>query len=106
MKHVDAIWLRHYLEDAKPTPLLLDVREPWEYDICRIDGSQLLPLGQIPLALAELGLDREIVVICHHGVRSVSAGLLLERAGCTRVINLSGGIHAWAQHVDTRMASY
>jgi rhodanese-related sulfurtransferase len=93
-------------EDGRP--LLLDVREPWELAICRIAGSESVPMGQIPRALSELdrNRDREIVVICHHGIRSFQVARFLEHQGFSRVINLEGGVAAWARDVDPAMPTY
>lgn len=91
---------------AGQQPLLLDVREPWEFDICHIQGSQLLPMRQIPQAIAELDPQQEVVVICHHGIRSLQVAHFLERAGFTQVINLYGGVDLWAQDVDRTMPTY
>ena len=99
-----AEWLREHGHEAQ----LLDVREPWEFELCRIEGSRLLPLGQLPARLGELGLDRSapVVAICHHGIRSRHACRLLEHAGFSDVINLSGGVGAWAEQVDPAMPRY
>jgi rhodanese-related sulfurtransferase len=87
-------------------PFLLDVREPWEFEYCRIDGSMLIPLGQLPQRASELPADREIVVICHHGNRSMhAAGFLQQRYGLN-VTNLQGGVAAWARDVDPAMRQY
>jgi rhodanese-related sulfurtransferase len=96
--------LAAHLQDHQP--LLLDVREPWEFDICRLDGSQLLPMGQIHLQLQQLDPGRETVVICHHGIRSRQVAMFLERQGFSNVINLAGGLDAWAREVDLGMATY
>lgn len=89
-------------------PLLLDVREPWELAICRIEGSESVPMGQIPGALSALdrSRDRDIVVICHHGIRSFQVARFLERQGFSRVINLEGGVAAWARDLDPAMPTY
>ncbi|WP_092030116.1 rhodanese-like domain-containing protein [Marinobacter sp. DSM 26671] len=92
--------------DEDRMPLLLDVREPWEFQICRIDGSVSMPMNTVPERLSELDSDRPIVCICHHGVRSMDVALFLERKGFSRIINLSGGIHAWATQVDAQMPTY
>lgn len=105
MRNIRPTELRDRLVQPDP-PLLLDVREPWEFDSCRIAGSILLPMGQVPAALGELDPARETVVICHHGVRSRSVGYLLERAGFQRVLNLAGGVDAWAREVDPTMRTY
>lgn len=87
-------------------PLLLDVREPWEHAICRIDGSELLPMRQIPATVAQLDQARPTIVICHHGIRSQQVALFLDHQGFRRVINLRGGIAAWASDVDPEMPTY
>jgi rhodanese-related sulfurtransferase len=94
------------VESAPERPLLLDVREPWELAICRIEGSQSIPMQQIPQALAELERERPIVCICHHGIRSFQVARFLEFQGFGRVINLDGGVAAWAREVDPGMATY
>ncbi len=93
-------------ESAPDRPLLLDVREPWELAICRIEGSQSIPMQRIPQALAELERERPIVCICHHGIRSFQVARFLEFQGFGRVINLEGGVAAWAREVDPGMATY
>lgn len=98
--------LQAHLAAADTEPLLLDVREPWEFDICHIAGSRLLPMGQVFQHLDELDPARETVVICHHGIRSRVVALQLERAGFDRVINLAGGVEAWARDLDPHMAVY
>ncbi|NBC47998.1 MAG: sulfurtransferase [Gammaproteobacteria bacterium] len=91
--------------DEQP-PLLLDVREPWEHAICRIDGSELLPMRQVPSTIGRLQANRPTVVICHHGIRSQQVARFLEQQGFGRVINLRGGIAAWASDVDPKMPTY
>ena len=106
MQQMTALQLKQYLEQAAEPPLLLDVREPWEYQICHLDNSLLIPMGQIPVELEQLNPDREIVVICHHGIRSQQVGYYLEHVGFERVINLAGGVEAWARDIDLDMAVY
>jgi rhodanese-related sulfurtransferase len=98
--------LRQWLDDPSRTPLILDVREPWEYDICRISGAQLLPMQEVPARLEELTQKTDIVVVCHHGMRSLQVANYPARAGFTRVYNLSGGIAAWAEQVEPTMPRY
>lgn len=98
--------LHSYLQSCPQEPLLLDVREPWEFQTCSLDNSQLVPMRQIPSALNELDHDREIVVICHHGIRSRSVAAYLASNEFSNVINLSGGIDAWAKQVDPSMPTY
>jgi rhodanese-related sulfurtransferase len=96
--------LAAYLADAEP--MLLDVREPWEFDICHIDGSTNLPMSQIPARLEELQDSGEIVLICHHGIRSMQVAGFLQRAIDAELINLDGGVDAWAREIDPDMALY
>ncbi|MDH5518720.1 MAG: rhodanese-like domain-containing protein [Gammaproteobacteria bacterium] len=98
--------LRNYLEQATIQPLLLDVREPWEFDICAIKGSQLLPMAEITSKLDTLNPEQEIVVICHHGIRSAHVCRYLEHQGFTKMINLAGGVDGWARDVDLNMSVY
>ena len=106
MREFEAEELREYLESAKEPPVLLDVRQPWEYDICRLEDSVLIPMSSIPAHLDQLDKDRETVVICHHGVRSRRVAYYLEHAGFNNVINLRGGMAGWARDVDASMATY
>ena len=87
-------------------PLLLDVREPWEFDICHIDGSINIPMGQIPARLEELDEAAETVVICHHGVRSMQVIHYLQQQSLQNLVNLDGGVDAWARSVDRDMPVY
>ncbi len=86
--------------------LLLDVREPAEYQICRISGAKLIPLGTLPDHLKELDSAEDIVVYCHSGVRSGNATQFLRSAGFKRVRNLKGGIRAWTDDVDKSLPRY
>jgi len=88
------------------TPLLLDVREESEYEICHIDASNNIPMGHVPGALKDLDPDAETIVICHHGSRSMQVANYLENAGFSNVINLAGGINAWAMKIDPEMPQY
>ena len=87
-------------------PVLLDVREPWEYRIARIAGSRLVPLGSLPAALSTLDPEAEYVLLCHHGVRSLTGVHLLRERGLTRVAHLAGGIDAWSTEVDPSVPRY
>lgn len=95
---------KRLLESPEP-PLLLDVRNPWEFEICRIDGSLLLPLGQLPSRVAEVERGRKIVVYCHHGQRSLMAAEFLSQEGYDAV-SMAGGIEEWAREVEPGMARY
>ena len=85
---------------------LLDVREPHEYKYAKIANSVLIPLNQIPQRLGELDRDQEIVVICHHGMRSQQAANYLVKAGFKNIANLTGGIDAWSCVCDSSVARY
>jgi adenylyltransferase/sulfurtransferase len=85
---------------------LLDVREPFEYQICKLEGSTLIPLGEIQRRLVELDSEKEIIVYCHAGVRSARAVGWLYQAGFANVKNLVGGIHAWSVIVDPTVPQY
>jgi len=91
---------------GKDDLVLLDVREQFEWDFCRIDGAKLMPLGRLPDALGELNGHGEIVTICHKGMRSMRALEFLRAAGFSRVRSLRGGIDAWAREVDQSMPRY
>ncbi len=88
-----------------PGTLVVDVREPWEWEIARIEGSRLVPLGELPRRLAELDPHAEIVTVCHKGKRSIMAQQLLQGAGF-RARSLAGGIDAWAVEAQPGMARY
>ncbi|MBC6613084.1 rhodanese [Hymenobacter sp. BT507] len=86
---------------------LIDVREQMEYDYCRIEGSHLIPLGELPRRTAEIATDRPVVLICHHGVRSMQAlAFLQHRHGLSNLLNLKGGIDAWSREVDPGVPMY
>ena len=85
---------------------VLDVREPWETGICALEGSLKIPMGQIPARLAELPRDEILVVVCHHGQRSLQVALWLRGQGFARATSLAGGIDAWAAAQAPDMARY
>jgi len=87
-------------------PVLLDVREPWEFQTCHIDGSVSIPMNTIPAQIEQLDRNASVICICHHGMRSMRVASFLEANGFGKVINLTGGIHAWAQQVDASMPTY
>jgi adenylyltransferase/sulfurtransferase len=92
--------------DAGENLFVLDVRNPNEFAICRIPGTVLLPLPELPLRFAEVPTDREVIVHCKSGMRSAKAIEFLKAQGYTRLVNLTGGILAWAEKVDPGMARY
>ena len=107
MKSISARDLAAWLADAgRDKPLLLDVREPWEYERARIAGATLVPMREVPARLGEIDARREVVAICHHGSRSAQVALFLEKNGYGRVHNLVGGIDAWSRTVDPAVPVY
>lgn len=97
--------LKERLDRGEPL-VVLDVREPWEVALCALPGSRHIPMREIPARAGELPRDGELVVLCHHGVRSQHVAGFLERLGFERLSNLSGGIDAWAKSVEPTMAKY
>jgi rhodanese-related sulfurtransferase len=93
-------------DDVRAKPLIVDVREPWENAICSLPNSQLVPMQHIASLWNELPRDRDIVLFCHHGMRSLHVAGYLESMGMSRLYNLSGGIAAWAEQIDLTMARY
>lgn len=97
-------------QTGAPAPLLLDVRETWEFAVAaiRIDGWQTLhlPMGTLPERLAELDPTQPVVCICHHGMRSAQVVAFLERQGFDAAYNLAGGIDAWSVQVDPSVPRY
>lgn len=107
MQQLSAQSLQEWLADQSRTqPFLLDVREPWEYEYCRIQDSTLIPMSQVSSRLADLQPEADVVVICHHGVRSFHVASFLEQQGFGKVYNLQGGVDAWARHVEPTMRKY
>jgi rhodanese-related sulfurtransferase len=88
------------------TPVLLDVREDGEFAIAHLPDSLHIPMRQVPERVAEIDRDRPVVVICHHGARSMQVARFLQNQGFADVSNLAGGIDAWAQTVDPNMPRY
>lgn len=107
MHQISPVQLRRWLADGlREPPLLLDVRESWEHQICHIPNSLLAPMHSIPARLSEFETDTDTVVICHHGIRSYQAALYLERSGFSNLYNLTGGVDAWARSVEASMPVY
>jgi molybdopterin/thiamine biosynthesis adenylyltransferase/rhodanese-related sulfurtransferase len=102
---ITPIELKKMLEQRKPF-VLIDVREPHEYDICRIPGSHLIPLGEVPRRMHELNSAEEIVVHCRSGARSAKAVEFLMKSGFRKIRNLKGGILAWSDQVDPSVPKY
>jgi rhodanese-related sulfurtransferase len=99
------VFAQQRLEPA--APLLLDVREPWEYTLASIPGSVLMPMGDVPSrAHQELDPDQPIVVLCHHGMRSLSVTMWLREQGFEHVQSLAGGIDRWSRVIDPSVPRY
>lgn len=93
-------------QEAEEQFFLLDVREPHEADLCKIDGSMLIPLGQIPQRAQEIPKDLPVIIYCHHGGRSARALQFLQTQGFNEVYNVKGGIDAWAVEIEPEMVRY
>lgn len=91
--------------DAGERPILLDVREPWEVELARIEGSTLIPMSRLEERFTELDPASETVVICHHGNRSSYVAMALQRVGFEKVLNLEGGLDAYSS-VDEAVPRY
>ncbi|CAI8271365.1 MAG: Thiosulfate sulfurtransferase GlpE [Opitutia bacterium UBA7350] len=103
-KEINAIEAAKLLKEAES--VLLDVREPDELEICSILGAHHIPMTEIPERIAEIPKDIPLVVFCHHGMRSMKVLQYLAERGYDRVLNLKGGIDAWALSVDKKMRRY
>lgn len=93
-------------QDAQGSWQLLDVREPWEIEIVSIPGSINIPLQEVPLRHAELDANKPLAVLCHSGGRSARAADFLAGQGFNRVVNIAGGVDAWARDVDNSLPRY
>ncbi len=93
--------------DRQASFMLLDVREPWEFETARIDGAKLMPMGEVPSrAQQELDPEQDVVVLCHHGVRSMKVTVWLRQQGFENVQSMRGGIDAWSRRVDAKVPMY
>ena len=107
MKQISSLELAAWLADeGREKPLLLDVREPWEFEKARIDGAQLVPMREVAGRLDEIDPARPIVAICHHGGRSLQVAMFLEKNGYNNVHNLAGGVDGWSKTVDPAVPLY
>jgi sulfur-carrier protein adenylyltransferase/sulfurtransferase len=97
--------LAHRLRQGA-APILIDVREPFEWSICRLPNARLVPLGELSACVPSLDPHAEYVVYCHHGIRSAAAVAWLRERGFTSVTNLTGGIDRWSLEVDPTVRRY
>ena len=97
--------LKAQLGQKRPL-VLLDVRDEWETRLCRLENALHIPVEEIELRTDELNSDDEIVVYCHHGVRSAAVADYLRRLGFAKAVNLAGGLDLWARTVDPSMRRY
>jgi rhodanese-related sulfurtransferase len=104
MKTLSAQELKSLMDGS--SPVLIDVREPWEFETCRIAGAKHMPMATIPARINELDKNAATVVICHHGMRSLQVAHYLVQSGFADVYNLEGGIDAWASEVDPDVSRY
>ncbi|GAC1664967.1 MAG: rhodanese-like domain-containing protein [Candidatus Acidiferrum sp.] len=86
--------------------LFVDVREPWEYDLCHIEGAKLVPLGSLAANVGTLLGDHEVICYCHHGMRSLDAAAWLRFQGLERARSLAGGIERWSLDIDAGVPRY
>lgn len=98
----------HAMRQAGDPFLLLDCREPFEFETAAIEGATLIPMHEIPGRLAEIEphSDGHVVVMCHHGVRSLQVTLALRQAGFAKAYSMAGGIDAWSQQIDPSVPKY
>jgi rhodanese-related sulfurtransferase len=102
---IDAAALDELRRAGEPHTVL-DVREAWEVTICALEGSLAIPMNEIPERLAEIPADSPLVVVCHHGARSLNVTMWLRGQGYDRAVSLAGGIDAWARQFDPGMSVY
>jgi rhodanese-related sulfurtransferase len=92
--------------DRKQSLLLIDVRQPHEYEMCRIDGAKLISMGTIPANLQSLDTDDEVICYCHHGIRSLDVVVWLQGQGVKTARSLAGGIDRWSLEIDPQVPRY
>jgi len=92
--------------DAGENLLLVDVREQWEHDVCRIEGAQLIPMRTIPASLQRLDVEDPVICYCHHGMRSLDVAVWLQKQGVESARSLAGGIERWSAEIDPKVPRY
>lgn len=86
--------------------MLVDVREPHEYEVCHIEGAVLIPMGSVPANLQKLDVDEEVICFCHHGMRSMDVANWLRGQGITSAKSMAGGIDRWSVEIDPSVPRY
>ena len=104
--HINVHELKELLASSTEAVILLDVREPWEIQFAEVLGSTNIPMNLVPDRLSELSEQANIVVMCHHGGRSLAVAQYLAHHGYSRITNLTGGIHAWSSEIDGDVPQY
>ncbi|MBS1840832.1 MAG: hypothetical protein JSS69_13515 [Acidobacteria bacterium] len=92
--------------DAGEKLLLIDVREPWEHQTCRIEGAKLIPMRTIPANLQSLDVEEPVICYCHHGMRSLDVAVWLQKQGVESARSLAGGIEKWSTEIDPKVPRY
>lgn len=92
--------------DAGEKFLLIDVREPWEHQTCRIEGARLIPMRNIPASLQSLDVEEPVICYCHHGMRSLDVAVWLQKQGVESARSLAGGIDKWSVEIDAKVIRY
>jgi rhodanese-related sulfurtransferase len=92
--------------DAGEKLLLVDVREPWEHQTCRIEGARLIPMRTVPANLQSLDVEEPVICYCHHGMRSLDVAVWLQKQGVLSARPLSGGIEKWSAEIDPKVPRY
>jgi len=105
VQEISPIYLQQLLSEKNEDYFLLDVRELFEYEIAKIVGSTHIPMNEIVVRLTEVDTNKQVVVICHHGMRSAQVAYFLDQQGIV-CLNLTGGIDAWAKSCDETMSLY
>ena len=85
---------------------LVDVREPWEWQLCRIEGAELIPMGTVPAHLQALDVEEDVICYCHHGMRSMDVAVWLRGQGVEGAKSLAGGIDRWSMEIDPKVPRY
>ena len=106
MDSITPVQLKDLMSDPEAEIIIVDVREDWELERCKIDNCLHIPMGAIPNSLHQLEFNLPIIVYCHHGLRSMQVANFLTSHGYIHVLNLEGGINAWAQDVEPEMEIY